>query len=85
MHGLLFLVRFVLRAIFGERSDSVAMAARIDGRVEQQRKHPGEESRWSLFVLGQRRNPDRRASSLGIRGRSKANPPCTPLSPPRDE
>ena len=56
MYWLLLIVRFVLRLFTDGDSNSVAMAARIDGRVEQHR-HPGhsaDDSGWSLSELWRR-------------------------------
>jgi hypothetical protein len=66
MYWLLLIVRFVLRLFTGDDSNSVAMAARIDGRVEQHRHsaHSFGDSGWSLSDLWRRwgdafqRSPD---------------------------
>ena len=56
MYWLLMIVRFVLNAFAADQGNGVALAARIDGRIEQQRSHLGEESGWSLFARWRRRD-----------------------------
>ena len=51
MHWLLLIVRFVLRLVSGDQGNGVALAARIDGRIEQRRSSLEEGSGWSLFAL----------------------------------
>jgi len=56
MHWLLLIVRYVLRFLAGDE-DSVSLAARIDGYVEQRRGwNAWGESGWSLFALGRTRD-----------------------------
>lgn len=59
MHWLLLIVRFLLRALALDGGDSVAMGARIDGRVEQQRNawRLWENAGWSPFAPKRRRDP----------------------------
>ena len=54
MHWLLLIVRFVLRLVSGDQGNGVALAARIDGRIEQRRSSLEEGSGWSLFALWRR-------------------------------
>jgi hypothetical protein len=54
MHWLLLIVRFVLRLISGDQGNGVALAARIDGRIEQRRSNLEEGSGWSLFAFWRR-------------------------------
>ena len=56
MHWLLLLVRFLLQTFSGDQGNGVALAARIDGRVEQRRSRLGEGSGWSLFASWRRRD-----------------------------
>jgi hypothetical protein len=50
MHWLLMIVRFLLQAFSGDRGNGVALAARIDGRVEQRCRRSQEESVWSPLL-----------------------------------
>jgi len=54
MHWFLLIVRFLLRLISGDQGNGVALAARIDGRIEQRRSSLEEGSGWSLFALWRR-------------------------------
>jgi hypothetical protein len=65
MHWLLLIVRFLTRALSGNEGNSVALAARIDGRIEQQRSNLGDESDWSLFAFWRR--SDRAERRKGVR------------------
>jgi hypothetical protein len=57
MHWLLLIVRFLLRAIPSNPGDGVALAARIDGRTEQQRhRWLGNDGSWSLLTMWWRRD-----------------------------
>ena len=56
MHWLLLIVRFLLRTFSGDQGNGVALAARIDGRIEQRRSSLGEGSGWSLFANWRRRD-----------------------------
>lgn len=56
MHWLLLIVQFLLRTFSGDQGNGVALAARIDGRIEQHRSSLGEGSGWSLFANWRRRD-----------------------------
>lgn len=69
MHWLLLLVRFMMRAFCGNEGNGVALAARIDGRIEQHRSNLAKESDWSLFAFWRR--SDRAGKRLAGRERSR--------------
>jgi len=69
MHWLLLLVRFIMRAFSGNEGNGVALAARIDGRIEQHRSNLAEGSDWSLFAFWRRSD---RAGSKVRRDRTRA-------------
>jgi hypothetical protein len=83
MHWLLLIVRFVLRLVSGDQGNGVALAARIDGRIEQRRSSLEEGSGWSLFALWRRDH----AGSPSVRGRydrtRRSGPHRSAGAPPR--
>lgn len=79
MHLLLLIVRYLLALLGLSDRDSVSMAARVDGRVQQWRRKfrdQGNDSGWSLFDFRRRR---RRA--LARPARETTSPPVTDAIP----
>lgn len=85
MHWLLLLVRFVLRTFSGDQGNGVALAARIDGRVEQRRSNLGEGSGWSLFASWRQRGHARPQKVAGRRDRTRPPGRSSGEGSPRDE
>jgi hypothetical protein len=78
MHWLLLVVQFLLRCFSGDQGNGVALAARIDGRIEQRRSSLGEGSGWSLFACWRRRDaagPRKLAGHARSRHHSSATQP----------
>jgi hypothetical protein len=76
MDWLLLILRFVLRTFTDGDSNSVAMAARIDGRVEQRRRWDSADGPgWSLRELWRRFDSWRRGETPSRRSAFKRRTP----------
>jgi hypothetical protein len=71
MNLLLMVMRLVLGMLFPSRRDGLSLAARVDGRMEQQ-----PQSVWS-WLLGDKAVRPRESGPIAPRGR----PPTSPSTP----